>query len=425
MPISGYKHAVTVLVAAAIAHGRSAILRNVPRTTEITRLCEIVEDLGGGGSIADGAWELHAAGVRDETVPAYPSRAIHGSLYLAPALLARHGRVAFPGAGGDQIGPAKLGGARPIGHIAATMERFGASVRCSTGIEATARSLRGCCIDVMDFSTHSERLRGPYASGATKTALLLGSVADGRTEIRHPVDVDATRELCAFLRACGCSVVQDEGVWTLTGGGGRATVTHEVVSDSTEVVTFVACAAHLGASLVLTGITTERTRHALAEELRVLEAIGVPLNWGRDCLRVGHVDHLEPACIEVECNGFSTDAQPIFALLLLDAAGESCITDHVWQDRFKYAQLLRAMGAQLSVEGNRLRLEQSALRAPTRPLRPTDSRAAAVALLAALGVAGATRIDDEGHLDRSYDSMVAKLGHVGAHIEAGEALSGV
>jgi UDP-N-acetylglucosamine 1-carboxyvinyltransferase len=300
------------------------------------------------------------------------------------------------------------------------MERFGATVQRhgpGTFRATAARGLRSCEIDILDFSTDPVRLRGPRASSATKTALILAAVAEGRTTIRNPVERDATWELSDFLQACGCSVEHDHEAWHVEAGSHAEPLAYHLMSDSTEIITFIACAARTGVAIRLTGITVDRTRRAIAGDLACLEEMGMSLAWGLDSLRVRPTDRLAPVSIEVECEGFNTDAHPLFALMLLGASGESRIVDHVWTSRFAYVRLLLAMGARARINGNQLNLGPSALRAPSGPLVPSDSRAAAVALIGALGVAGSTTIVDHEHLDRSYERPVEKLRGIGAQID--------
>src|SRR5262249_29549265 len=97
-------------------------------------------------------------------------------------------------------------------------------------------------------------------------------------------------------------------------GGDGCAVDHDLISDSTEIVTFMVGAACVGGDLLLTGITGERTWPAMKDELRVLRAAGVPFSCGPDWLRVGSAESVSPVDLEVECNGFSTDAHPLLIL---------------------------------------------------------------------------------------------------------------
>ena len=49
--------------------------------------------------------------------------------------------------------------------------------------------------------------------------------------------------------------------------------------------------------------------------------------------------------------GFPTDMQPQFAVLLSIAKGTSIISESVWDNRFRYAEQLSRMGAQIHVNG--------------------------------------------------------------------------
>lgn len=416
--ISGYKHALTVIVAAAVAQGLRVTLRNVPDTTETRVLWRILEELGAVGTLEGGVWDLDTTTMRSAVVPVDLSTRIHGSLYLAPALLARFGEVSLGRTGGDRIGPVELGGGRPIGQVAAVLERFGARVSTREGIRASARRLRGCAIDVMEFSSHPDRLRGPQTSSATKTALILAGAAERASFLRNPVVGGATRELCDFLRACGGEVREEADSWCIQTGASSRHVVHEIISDGTEIATFIAAVAHAGGSLLLTGITEQRTRVAMADELNAVAEMGVSLSWTRTGLHVRSTGRLRPLQLVIECNGFSTDAHPLLAVPLLRAEGVSRITDHVWTNRLAYVDLLAQMGARTRISGPTVELWPSRLHPPEERLLPGDSRAAAAAVVAALGVAGTSRIvDEDDHLGRSYERLASKLRSVGATVD--------
>ncbi len=49
--------------------------------------------------------------------------------------------------------------------------------------------------------------------------------------------------------------------------------------------------------------------------------------------------------------GFPTDMQPQMAVLLSVAKGTSIITEGIWENRFRYVDELRKMGAMVQVDG--------------------------------------------------------------------------
>lgn len=50
--------------------------------------------------------------------------------------------------------------------------------------------------------------------------------------------------------------------------------------------------------------------------------------------------------------GYPTDMQPQFAVALVLAEGTSIVTESIFENRFKYADELARMGANIKVEGN-------------------------------------------------------------------------
>lgn len=112
---------------------------------------------------------------------------------------------------------------------------------------------------------------------------------------------------------------------------------------------------------------------------------------------------------------FPTDAQPLLAAVLAAGQGESRIVETIFDQRFRYTQELKKMGAAISVEG-------SAARITGRPLRgaqveAADLRGGAALVIAALAAAGDSRIHGLEHLDRGYESLDQDLAALGAGIQ--------
>ncbi|MEV7427601.1 hypothetical protein [Streptomyces sp. NPDC091212] len=427
--MSGFKHLMVPCMAAACLSEEPWELRDAPDLTDRQALAGMLRALGARVDI-DGAGErvrIDAATLSGHQVPAGWSAQVHGGAYLLPVLLARHGRVESGAHGGCRIGGGHRGG-RPMEHIARVLERFGATCVTDGGaFTATApRGLRGAVIDLADFSTpdpHSGLPTGPHYSGATKTALLAAATARGRTVLRHPYPKPDAQELARVLARAGVAVdvtpdtIEIQGT---DGPVGGATVA--LPSDLLEVVTFVTASVLLGQELTLRLTRPEVVREGLAPELFHLRRIGVPLDWDGELLRVrAPVRPLAAERVVAASHLVYSDAQPLFALLLLAASAPSTLVETVWSGRFGYVDGLRSMGARMSVHGQELRIAPGALRPAPGPLRGNDLRAAAALLLAALAVGTPHRLYGVEHLARGYAGLPGKLRSLGARITAGTA----
>jgi UDP-N-acetylglucosamine 1-carboxyvinyltransferase len=417
VPVEGYKHSFVLTVAASLLFSDTVEILNVPETLETRVLCRILQRLGAEVERGKGTLRIQARTLQDRPVPASDSTLIHGSLYLIPALLGRFGAVEIGLAGGCKIGDPGRGGARPTEHIISVLERFGAR------FEATNGRVRGRCsrlvaqeIDISDYSACSDIVTGPYISGATKAAILAALAAEGTTVIRNPYYKEAVADFLAFLRGGGCQIEEGSERIVIEGNPQLGSTFHWLMSDTTEIVTFIACAVNLRARFTITGLTVETARRWLAPELAKLRAMGVELQWGSDRLTVIPPEVVRGVDIEATSLGLNTDSQPFFTLMLLSADRPTRVIDRVWKHRFGYAHELTRLGADLSVGDGMV------LVGPRRPglagrcVRASDTRAAAVVVLAALGIAGTTVVDGLEHIERGYEQFLPKLQALGAVI---------
>ena len=113
--------------------------------------------------------------------------------------------------------------------------------------------------------------------------------------------------------------------------------------------------------------------------------------------------------------GFPTDMQPLMGVLLSVADGTSTVTEGVWDNRFRYVDELRKMGANVQVDGQVAVFEGVDYLSPA-PLRASDLRAGAAMVVAALIANGTSEIEDIGHIQRGYENIVQKLQGLGADI---------
>ena len=108
--------------------------------------------------------------------------------------------------------------------------------------------------------------------------------------------------------------------------------------------------------------------------------------------------------------------QPQIATLLTLAEGTSIITEGVWEQRFRYVDELRRMGADITVNG-KVALVEGTGKLFGAPVKACDLRAGAALIIAGLAAQGITEIEDIFHIERGYDCMEGKLRELGADIE--------
>lgn len=102
-------------------------------------------------------------------------------------------------------------------------------------------------------------------------------------------------------------------------------------------------------------------------------------------------------------------------VLLSVADGTSTVTEGVWDNRFRYVDELRKMGANVQVDGQVAVFEGVDHLSPA-PLRASDLRAGAAMVVAALIANGTSEIEEIGHIERGYENIVQKLQGLGADI---------
>jgi UDP-N-acetylglucosamine 1-carboxyvinyltransferase len=418
--ISGHKHSIVPIIAATLCTSAKVCLTRVPRIADPLTLSQILEAGGARARWHGDDLHLDTTGFSATALPEAPSAAIHGSVYLIPALLGRLGRVRFERAGGCQIGDADDRGARPIHHMLSVLERFGARFEQSgVAIEGRSPRFTGCDVDIMDYSDRADLLTGPLVSGATKTAILAAMCVDrGGTRIRHPYPKPDVTELLGFARACGMNVRASEREIVIDTRARQdpRSLTYRVISDLSEVMTYVCASVVHHIPIALTGLVPEKVQAGLREELRILARMGVGLSWGASTLHVRPPTTVQSVDIEVTSVGIYSDHQPFFALMLLGGDRPATIREHVWTNRFDYARELGHLGARIEFGQAAITLFPSILSAPHRMLQAADLRAAAVLLLAALGVAGRTVLMGVDHLERGYVSLERELARLGARL---------
>jgi UDP-N-acetylglucosamine 1-carboxyvinyltransferase len=318
-------------------------------------------------------------------------------LVIGP-LIARFGsaRVSLPG--GCAIG------ARPVDlHL-----------RALTTLGATVRTEGGYIVAEAPSGLHGARIvLGSPSVGATETALMAATLANGETEIFNAAREPEVQDLAECLTAMGATI---EGAGThrilVQGGTSWRAARHNIVPDRIEAGTYAIASAITGGHLELSGARLEH----LAVVGQVLESVGVQI-WPTDQgLMVARDGPLLAADITTEpYPGFPTDLQAQFMALASIAEGASMIRETVFENRFMQVPELMRLGANITLQGTSALVRGGAELAGA-PVMATDLRASVCLVLAGLVAKGETIVNRVYHLDRGYEELDRKLVRCGADI---------
>ena len=159
-------------------------------------------------------------------------------------------------------------------------------------------------------------------------------------------------------------------------------------------------------------------RHLDIISAKLIEA-GVNVSNGEDSVRVWVEDGKKFKRINfiaLPYPGFPTDMQPQLVTFLTTIEGTSTAREGVWDNRFRYTNELKRMGANIRVEG-KIAIVDGVEKLVGSHVRATDLRAGAAMIIAGLMAEGTTEISDIYHIDRGYENFEAKFVSLGGQIE--------
>ena len=187
---------------------------------------------------------------------------------------------------------------------------------------------------------------------------------------------------------------------------------YSIIPDQIEAGTFMIAAAATKGDVLIKNVTPKH----LEPITNKLEKIGVNIEEFDDSVRVWVDGPLVKTSIQTMPHpGFPTDMQPQITTLLCLAEGTSIVKEGVWEQRFRYVDELRRMGADISVDGKVAVIEGTG-KLMGAPVKACDLRAGAALIIAGLAATGVTEIEDIYHIERGYACMEQKLQKLGADI---------
>ncbi len=397
--ISGAKNAAVAIIPAALLAEGPCRIENVPDVSDVGILTSILTQMGADVHYVDkNTIDIDPTTIDTYEVPSELGRKMRGSYYFIGALLSRFNKAIAPLPGGCDFG------VRPIDQHLKGFEALGCTydVKENAQIEVYADKLKGANV-YLDMVT----------VGATINIMLAAVKAEGLTVIEnaarepHIVDVaNFLNTMGANISGAGTDTIKIRGVKHLKG------VCYSVIPDQIEAGTYMAAVAATGGNVLIKNVTPKHLESITAK----LEEMGVKIYEYDDAVRVVRDTPLKKCNVKTMPHpGFPTDMQPQIGVVLSIANGTSIINENVWENRFRYIEELKRLGAKVTVNG-RIAVIEGVPELKGGPVKAVDLRAGAAMIIAGLVAKGTTTVEEIRHIQRGYEDIVGKLTGLGADI---------
>lgn len=398
--ISGAKNAAVAMIPAALLVNGVCRIENVPMISDTDMLLSIIEHMGAKIRLINKTTiEVDCRSVQLADAPYDLMRKIRASYYLLGSMLGRFGKAKTTMPGGCNFG------VRPIDQHVKGLSAMGADIDVQGGF--------------VYASAPSGRLQGAHiyldkvSVGATMNLIIAAATAEGRTVIEnaakepHIVDLaNFLNSMGADIRGVGTDTIKIIGVPSLHGG------TYSIIPDQIEAGTYMVAVAATGGEV--------RVHNVIPKHLECISAklreMGVTVIDEPESVLVRRDSPLLRTNIKTQpYPGFPTDMQPQLSAALAVAQGTSVVTEAVWDNRYKYVNELKKMGAQIQVDGKTAVIEGVSCLTGA-PVLACDLRAGAAVVIAGLCAKGITTVEDVQYIERGYEAFVEKLQSLGAEI---------
>lgn len=398
--ISGAKNAALPILAATLLTDEPMVIGNIPHLHDITTTMELLGRMGSELVIDERMnIEVNNRNITSLYAPYELVKTMRASILALGPLLSRYGKAEVSLPGGCSIGQ------RPVNVHLEGLVAMGAELEVENGyIRAQARRLNGARIH-LDLVTVT----------GTENLMMAATLADGVTVIENAAQEPEVTDLANCLNSMGARIkgagtprIEVEGVSRLHG------VRYEVLPDRIEIGTYLVAAAMTGGSIKL----KNAREPLLGSVLQKLQEAGCETLVDNGAISLKE-QRARPKAVDIDTApfpGFPTDMQAQFTAMNCIAEGRGAIVENIFENRFMHVRELQRMGADLSLQGNRV-VVNGVDKLKGAEVTAKDLRASASLILAGLAAEGETLIKQVHHIDRGYETIEEKLTQLGADIK--------
>ena len=249
--------------------------------------------------------------------------------------------------------------------------------------------------------------------GATENLILASVLGNHEIVIKNAAMEPEIIDLANFLNRMGARIIgAGTNVIKIKGVKQLKEVSYTVMPDRIEAGTLLLAAAITDGNVRVNKICPEH----ISPILHKLEECGCIVKAGKNSIDLKTKGRLVATEIKtMPYPGFPTDLQQLFTTLLTICKGTSIVTENIFENRYKFTQELKRMGAKINIEG-KTAIIKGVRRLHGANVESTDLRGGASLLIAGLSARGTTKIRKVEYILRGYENLDEKLNSLGAHI---------
>ena len=402
--ISGSKNAALPILAATLLFDKPVILQNLPRVRDIDTMLNLLKSLGSKIEYFNNKKKVKISKTKKQKHFASYSllKTMRAGILVLGPLVAKYQKsiISFPGG-------CVLNGnsGRPIDLHLEALQKIGMRYEIKKGyIYAKSKGkLKGKSIK---FSTISV--------GATQHLIMSSVLCKGKTTLKNCAIEPEIKDLTNFLNSAGANIKWiGKRTCQITGVNSLEDTDYSVMGDRIEAGTFCVAATLTKGDLLIKGFDSR----LIQTELNLLKKAGAKIKTFKNEIlvkgpkKIKKISHI----ITKEYEGFPTDLQPQFMVLLCKANGVSSITENIFKSRFMHAMELQRLGAKILIKGSKAIIEGNTNFIGAEVMS-SDLRASAALILAAISAEGTSIVSRVYHCDRGYENIEKKLKKVGGEI---------
>ncbi len=399
--IQGSKNAVLPVMAAALLIKDTCVIENCPRISDVCHMQKLLTRIGCKISRTGKSLMIDAKSVSGDKMAGESVTGMRSSIMLLGAMLGRFRQVTMEYPGGCVIGK------RPIDMHLQALSQMGVVITKEEGLfHAKASELQGAVIKL------------PFTSvGATENVILAAVAAKGVTVLQNAAREPEIVTLCEFLKKAG-AIIEGVGGSTLLIQGGVALhgISFRIPADRIVAGTYLLSVLGCGGHVFLEDAPVDQMRGMM----KVAAMMGAEITEVKEGLSVlAEPTRVPIPYIKTEVfPGFPTDLQsPLMAVLSM-AEGISVIEETIFEDRFRMAQELVKMGADIKIEGKYATIIGTK-RLKGCEVTAKELRGGAGLILAGCMAEGETVVRNRHFVERGYEDICRDYQNLGVNIYTG------